>query len=123
MNKRFISAAMSAVLGLSLFGCSSAPHAAENEPEILLPEPPDEAINMILGEQIASKPVNVALNYVSGDGTSFSTVTRSLVISPGESVFEEAVDMLLQGASAPDRMAFVPAGIQAQDTDYACGIV
>lgn len=123
MNKRFISAAMSAVLGLSLFGCSSAPHAAENEPEIVLPEPPDEAINMILGEQIASKPVNVALNYVSGDGTSFSTVTRSLVISPGESVFEEAVDMLLQGTSAPDRMAFVPAGIQAQDTDYACGIV
>lgn len=123
MNKRFLAIAMSAVLCLSLCSCASAPYAAESDLEIVLPEPSAEAQHMIYGEQIASKPVSVALNYVSGDGTSFSTITRSLVLSPGESIYEEAVDTLLHNASTPDRMSFIPSEVQVEKTDYACGIV
>lgn len=123
MTKRILAGLLSAALVLSLCGCSGMPYAAESEPEIVLPEPAPEVQNMISGEMIASRPQSVALHYVSGDGSSFSTITRSLAVSAGESVYEEAVDALLYNAASPDRMSFIPPEMQVIDTDYACGIV
>lgn len=122
MSKRILAGLLALALGLSLSGCSRTP-AAETEQEIVLPEPPDEELNMILGERIAARPNNVALYYVSGDGTSFSTVTRTLVASPGESLYEEAVDTLLYSTSSPDRMTFLTPEMQVLKADCACGIV
>lgn len=122
MSKRILAGLLAFALCLSLAGCSRTP-AAETEQEIVLPEPPEEEKNMILGERIAARPNNVSLYYVSGDGTSFSTVTRTLVASPGESLYEEAVDTLLYSTSSPDRMTFLTPEVQVLKADYACGIV
>ena len=59
---------------------------------------------MILGETMDVPPVSVTLYYVAADGTSFSTVTRSIAVSEGESICEEAVNALLRSGSSPDRM-------------------
>lgn len=123
MNKRMLSTLLSAALCLSLTGCSYRQSASETQTDIVLPEPSAQVQNMILGEQIAARPESVALHYVSGDGSSFSTITRTLVVSPGESLHEEAVDALLYNAASPDRMSFIPQEMQVIDTDYTCGVV
>lgn len=122
MIKRISAGMLAAVLCLGFGGCSRSPHTAETESEIVLPEPLPELTNMILGERIASQPENVTLYYVSGDGTSFSTITRSVVVSPGESLCEEAVDALLYTTATPERMSFIPTETQLLDVEYACGI-
>ena len=119
--KRIAAGALAAILCVGLSGCSGAQRPSEKESEIVLPEPSPELSNTILGERIASEPENVTLYYVSGDGTSFSTITRSMVVSPGESLYEEAVDALLY--TTPERMTFVPAEMQVLDVEYACGMV
>ena len=121
--KRFAAFVLAAVLCASLTACSGKPRIAEKDSEIVLPEPSPELSNMILGERIASEPENVTLCYVSGDGTSFSTITRSVVVSPGESLYEEAVDALLYTTATPERMSFVPPEMQVLDVEYSCGIV
>lgn len=123
MNKRILSGILAAVLCLSLGGCSKSRYSADSEPEIILPEPSAEAPNMIMGEHISSKPIPVALHYAAGDGSSFSSITRSLVVSPGENIYEEAIDALLYNASSPDRMPFLPSQVQVIDAEYSCGIV
>ena len=114
--KRIAAGALAAILCVGLSGCSGAQRPSEKESEIVLPEPSPELSNTILGERIASEPENVTLYYVSGDGTSFSTITRSMVVSPGESLYEEAVDALLY--TTPERMTFVPAEMQVLDVEY-----
>ncbi len=122
MNKRILSVAVALALCLSMSGCSRTP-PSEAEPEIVLPEPSPRAQNMILGEQIASKPAGVELHYVADDGTSFTTITRSLVVSPGENIYQEAVDALLHNAVSPDRMSFIPTETQVIDAEYAGDVV
>ena len=121
--KRIAAGALAAVLCIGMTGCSGVQRTAEKTSEIVLPEPPQELSNMILGERIASEPENVTLYYVSGDGTSFSTITRSMVVSPGESLCEEAIDALLYTTATPERMSFVPQEMQVLDVEYACGSV
>lgn len=123
MNKRILALFLSTCLCLSLCGCAQTPRIAEPSTEIVFPEPSPEAQRKLFGEQIASRPESVALHYVSGDGTSFSTIIRNLIISQGESLYNEAIDALLYNASSPDRMSFIPPEIQVLDTEYACGIV
>ena len=60
--------------------------------------------------------------YVAADGTSFSTVTRSIAVSEGENICEEAVNALLRSGSSPDRMDVIPSGTQLLGVEYACGI-
>ena len=122
MNKRILTILMASVLCLSFSGCSRSQSVSESESNIVLPEPSVEAQNMILGEQIASKPEVVTLYYVSGDGTSFSTINRTLIISPDENLCEEAVDALLYNTASPDRMSFLPPEMEVLDIDFSCGI-
>lgn len=123
MIKRFCAYALTIALCLGLAGCSYVPYASEAAPEIVLPEPSAEPTNMILGERVAAQSENVTLYYVSGDGNSFSTITRSMTAQPGESIYAETVDTLLYSASSPDRMSVMPSGMQLLDVEYACGIV
>lgn len=113
---------LAAVLCLTMSGCSTHPSASESESDIVLPEPSVGAQNMILGEQIASKPEVVTLYYVSGDSTSFSTINRTLIISPEESLCEETIDALLYNTASPDRMSFLPPEMEVLDVDFSCGI-
>ena len=84
--KRALAAALAAAVCLSLTGCVRAPYAPETEAEIVLPEPSQEPASMILGETMDVPPVSVTLYYVAADGTSFSTVTRSIAVSEGENI-------------------------------------
>ena len=122
MSKRLLSLFVAALLCLSLSGCSNVQYSNESVPEIIMPEPSAAALNMIMGEQIASKPVPVALHYAAGDGTSFSSITRSLMVSPGESLYEEAIDALLYNAASPDRMIFIPTQLQVAGVEFSGGI-
>jgi len=121
MIKRLCACALIIALCLGTAGCSYVP-SNEAQPEITLPEPSSEPVSMILGERVAAQSENVTLYYVSGDGNSFSTITRSMSSQPGESIYAEAVDTLLYSASSPDRMSLVPSGMQLLDVEYACGI-
>ena len=120
--KRALAAALAAAVCLSLTGCVRAPYAPETEAEIVLPEPSQEPASMILGETMDVPPVSVTLYYVAADGTSFSTVTRSIAVSEGENICEEAVNALLRSGSSPDRMDVIPSGTQLLGVEYACGI-
>lgn len=123
MTKRILSGLLALALCVLLCSCSKSSYSAESEPEIVLPTPSATAQQMILGEQVSSKPTAVALHYAAGDGSSFSSITRSLVISPGESIYEEAIDSLLYNVSSPDRLSFIPSQLQVIDMEYSCGIV
>lgn len=123
MKKKFTAGILAAALCLSLCGCTSVRKPSDSAPQILLPEPSPEAQRNIFGEQIDTAPQSVDLHYVSGDGSSFSTITRSLIVSPGESIYDEAVDSLLYNAASPERMSFIPPEMQVISTTYASGIV
>ena len=123
MKKRFLAAVLCAALSVSLAACSSAPRASDSDAAVLLPEPSADPVQSILGEQISTKPELVSLHYVSGDGSSFSTITRNLVISPGENLYQEAIDSLLYNAASPDHMSFIPSEVRVISADFADGIV
>lgn len=120
MMKRIGAGLLAAVLAIELCSCSRT--ASETTQAVVLPEPADEGVNMILGERIAAEPASVELYYVSGDGTSFSTITRSMIVSPGENLQEEAVDALLYNTNVMDRMAFIPDETKLLNVEYSCGI-
>ena len=122
MIKRSLALFLAVVLGLSLTGCANRSSVSDIVSEIALPEPSAEAQNMIFGERIAAKPEVVTLYYVSGDGTSFSTTNRTLIISPDESLCEETIDALLFSTASPDRMSFLPPEMEILDVDFSCGI-
>jgi len=123
MYKRPIAALLVLFLLSGMSGCSYVPYASEPEDVIILPEPEDEPINMILGERIASAPESFTMYYVSGDGSSFSTITRSLTASFGNGIYSEAIEALFSGVSVPDRVSFFPKEIRLLNTEYAQGIL
>jgi len=123
MNKQHLAVLLITSLWLTMCGCSNRQSATDTESAIVLPEPSVPAPNMILGEQITSRPEVVTLYYVSGDGTSFSTINRTLFISSDESLYAEAVNALLFNVASPDKMSFLPPEMKVLDVDFSCGIV
>lgn len=122
MIKKSFAMCLIAVLCLNMSGCSKHQSISENESSIALPEPSEEPRNMILGEQISSKPQGVTLYYVSGDGTSFSTINRTLFISEDENLCKEAIDALLFSTASVDRLSFISPELEVLDVDFSCGI-
>ena len=120
MNRRLAALAMAGVFALSLTGCSSN-SAGEGEQEIVLPEPTEQSGGSIFGESILSVPENVTLYYVSGDGTSFSAVSRSLTGSSTSDLCEQVVRALLDD-SAPERASSVPEGTALLGVEAASGV-
>lgn len=122
MNRRFAAGILCGILSLTLCSCARTP-SADTDAVIVLPEPAAEPVNMILGEKIAAEPENVVLYYVSGDGTSFTTVTRSMILAPGENIYEEAVNVLIGTSGSPEHTALFPKEVRLLDVEYARGIV
>ena len=120
MNRRLAALAMAGVFALSLTGCSSN-SAGEGEQKIVLPEPTEQSGGSIFGESILSAPENVTLYYVSGDGTSFSAVSRSLTGSSTSDLCEQVVRALLDD-SAPERASSVPEGTALLGVEAASGV-
>ena len=120
MNRRLAALAMAGVFALSLTGCSSN-SAGEGEQEIVLPEPTEQSGGSIFGESILSVPENVTLYYVSGDGTSFSAVSRSLTGSSTSDLCQQVVRALLDD-SAPERASSVPEGTALLGVEAASGV-
>ena len=120
MNRRLAALAMAGVFALSLTGCSSN-SAGEGEQEIVLPKPTEQSGGSIFGESILSAPENVTLYYVSGDGTSFSAVSRSLTGSSTSDLCEQVVRALLDD-SAPERASSVPEGTALLGVEAASGV-
>lgn len=121
--KRYISATLCFLMAVMLSSCSHDQGDAEKTPVVSLPNPSDKQIQMILGEQIVPEPETVTLYYVSGDGTSFTTVTRSMLVTPEESIFEEIVNTLLSGVSSPERTDYIPIDTQLLGVEYTNSIV
>ena len=82
-------------LALALSGCVFRGQETRTVSQISLPESDDEPENMILGETMLGNLSEVSLYYAATDGSSFSTVRRSLRTEAGESVPEAAVRALL----------------------------
>lgn len=123
MIRRLIAALLCVALCLMLCSCAKDPHTSDTKLEIALPEPSEEPVNMFLGEQLTAGPENVTLYYVSADSTSFTTVTRSVILSPGENIYEEAIVALLNTSGSPDRTALMPAGVRLLNIECSQGIV
>lgn len=111
--------ALLTAIALGLGGCMPGKREPEAVSEISLPEPTEEPENMILGETLSNSFSAVTLYYASQDGTSFSTVTRSLLTEAGQSLPEAVVATLLD--SAGDRSIRIPADTQVLSCEYACG--
>lgn len=123
MRKWMRLGALTAALSLGLSGCASLPYnVSEPAQEETLPEPDAQTDRMILGEQIYSEPKNILLYYVSGDETSFSSITRSITVSSGETFCEEAVNALINSAMLPDQASFIPIETSLLDVEFAGGI-
>ena len=120
MRRRMLLGVIFALIPTLLCGCLRArePEAAA---EVRLPEPAEEPENMILGETVSGTPTDVSLFFAAQDGTSFSSVTRSVTPTAGESLPQAAVAALLDfGAersirSLPDTRML--------GCEYACGTV
>lgn len=121
MRKHVFSIVMVLVLCITLSGCSIR-RSTDNNAEIELPEPSASSLNMILGEQLENESQFISLYYVSGDGTSFSTVSRNLSVSVGESIPEIAVNELLHGTALPERASYVLPEVRLLGVEFARGI-
>ena len=106
-------------LALLLGGCMLTAKEPEDVNEIMLPEPTEEAENMILGETVSNSLSEVTLYFASQDGTSFSTVTRSLLTESGQSLPEAAVLSMLSSSS--ERGIRALGDTQVLACEYACG--
>ena len=114
-------AALLLALAFALCGCSPRAREIEGLNEISLPQPADEDENMILGEQFASRPVDVALYFPAADGAGFSVINRSIAAEPGAGLISAAVRALL--TSAGERSISFPVGdVRLLSCEYACGI-
>ena len=108
-------------LALALSGCVFRGQETRTVSQISLPESDDEPENMILGETMLGNLSEVSLYYAATDGSSFSTVRRSLRTEAGESVPEAAVRALL---SSPGPTGVRTAGdVRVLSFEYACGTV
>lgn len=102
-------------LALALSGCVLRGPVSQSAGEISLPEPPDEADNMILGESVSGASTEVTLYRVSPDLSSFTTVTQGIRAEVGESMPEAAVNALLAEGSR------AMADVRLLDCEFACG--
>ncbi len=111
--------ALLAAVAIGLSGCVWGKQEPEAANELQLPEPSEEPENMILGETLSNSFNEIALYFASQDGTSFSTVNRSILTDAGQCLPEAAVKALLEyGAERGIR------GIgdtQVLGCEYACG--
>ena len=110
-----------AVIAVGLGGCMFGKQEPESVNEINLPEPTEEPANMILGETLSNSLSEITLYFSSQDGTSFSTVTRGMLIEAGQSIPEAAVSALLH--SGEDRGARAIGDSQVLSCEYTCGTV
>lgn len=123
MRKHLRLCALLIALALMLSGCMFKIQESEDVDEISLPEPSEEPVNMILGERQSSRVTNVTLYYAMPDGTSFSTVTRSLrTEEAGENLLEAAVNALLSPASNNESISLTSGDTQLISAELACGI-
>ncbi|MBE5808400.1 MAG: hypothetical protein E7317_08685 [Clostridiales bacterium] len=113
MRTRLLAALTAALLTVS-------PALAEEQ---ALPEPADRGYDMILGEHIAARPDPIAMQYVSGDGSTFSTITRSILRSEGNTLLRNALDTYFTSMRSLNRMSFIPEDLYVLSADDVCGIV
>ena len=113
--------ALLTAIALCLSGCVFGRQESEAEREINLPEPSEEPVNMILGETLSNSFSEVTLYFPSQDGTSFSSVTRSVLRETGQSLPEAAVAALL--STTEDRSIRAIGDTQVLGCEYACGTV
>ena len=109
-------------LCLAIGGCTKMP-TTDVDQEYALPTPQAEETREILGETIEYAPVSVAFNYVSGDGTSFSTIKRFMTPTTTENFCETVLQTLMSTTSFTSQMTFIPSGTQIGSVEYSCGIV
>lgn len=122
MRKLHTLLALMLTLSLTLSACGilggQEPEAAG---EIDLPEPSREPDNMILGETLSGGFTDVTFYFASQDGTSFSTVTRSIRTESGRSLPEAAVYALME--SIDGRTIHSIGDTRVLACEYACGTV
>ncbi len=109
------------VLCFMLSGCSSR-LASDTDSEYALPTPVAEETQDILGEVIEYDPVSVTFNYISGDGTSFSTIKRFMTPASNENFCETILNTMLSSTSTTSQMSFLPAGTKISSLEFSCGI-
>ena len=101
-----------------LGGCVPRARESVSVSEIRLPEPAEEGENMILGEAVASPPVDVTLVFAAQDGTSFASVTRSVPREAGQSLPQAALAALMSAGGERNLRAFGDTRVLA--CEYAC---
>ena len=106
-----------------LTGCRQRRPISSASSEFFLPEPEEHPVQMILGEQIASRPEPIALQYVSSDGSTFSTINRTIIRSESGSIWRSAIETYLNSMNALGRMTFIPDELTILDIYILCGIV
>lgn len=109
------------ILCLAVSGCTKIP-ANDVDQAYALPTPQAEETLEILGETIEYAPVSVTFHYVSGDGTSFSTIKRFMTPSATENFCASVLQTLMFSTSFSSQMTFIPSGTQIGDIEYADGI-
>ena len=121
MTRRLKAALCLMLTALLLTACSGGVNGPGSEEIIALPEPEAAEVNMIIGEQIASRSVSVPLQYIAGDGTSFSTIYRYFPSQNLTQLCRDVCETLLTGFTSQDSMAFVPTGVKLLDAHCSCG--
>ncbi len=116
MRKLSALTALLLCLALALSGCALRGPVSQSASEISLPEPPDEADNMILGESVSGASTEVTLYRVSPDYSGFSAVTQGIRAEVGESLPEAAVNALLADGNR------AMADVKLLDCEFACGV-
>ena len=109
-------------LAILLSGCTRMP-TTDADQEYPLPTPSDAPVEQILGEQIQRESESVTFHYVSGDGTSFSTIKRFMTPASDENFCETVLRALLFGSSVASQLTFIPSGTELKSVESACGIV
>ncbi|MBO4297626.1 MAG: GerMN domain-containing protein, partial [Clostridia bacterium] len=122
MRRRIALAAVLTALALATCACAPAGLDSDAASEIALPEPSPEAQNMILGEQIATRLVDVALYFPASDGAGFSSVTRSIRAESGEELIEAAINALLSTQPGSESMALPTGDTRLLSCEFACGV-
>ena len=76
--------------------------------EETLPEPEEEAPQMLLGEAAAEYFYEATLYYAASDGISLSPATRTLLVQSGETLLDVVLETLLDPTGGPAQVSVVP---------------
>ena len=76
--------------------------------EETLPEPEEEAPQMLLGEAAAEYFYEATLYYAASDGISLSQATRTLLVQSGETLLDVVLETLLDPTGGPAQVSVVP---------------